>query len=84
MLRKEIVNHLESQGLMNKTQHGFRAKYSTITQVLNDSVLSMLEKGDSVDAIYLDFSNAFDKVDHQILLKKVESLGITGKLLNWI
>ena len=71
---------------MNKTQHGFRAKYSTITQILNyfDSVLSMLEKGDSVDAIYLDFSKAFDKVDHQILLKKVESLGVTGKLLDWI
>ena len=86
VVRKVIVDHLESQGLMNKTQHGFRAKYSTITQIMNyfDSILTMLEKGDSVDAIYLDFSKAFDKVDHCILLKKVESLGIAGKLLNWI
>ena len=86
VVRKELVDHLESQELMNKTQHGFRAKHSTITQILNyfDSVLTMLEKGDSVDAIYLDFSKAFDKVDHYILLKKVESLGITGKLLEWI
>ena len=86
VIRKEIVDHLESQGLMNKTQHGFRAKYSTITQILSyfDSVLSMLEKGFPVDAVYLDFSKAFDKVDHCILLKKVESLGITGKLLQWI
>ena len=86
MIRKEIVQHLEAHGLMNRTQHCFRERHSTITQILcfYDSVLSQLEDGKVVDAIYLDFSKAFDKVDHQILLKKVESLGITGKLLQWI
>ena len=49
-----------------------------------DSVITMLETGNPVDAIYLDFSKAFDKVDHHILLKKVENLGIKGKLLNWL
>ena len=43
-----------------------------------------MESGHPVDSVYLDFSKAFDKVDHQILLKKVESLGITGKILSWI
>ncbi len=86
VLRLHIVEHLERNGLMNKAQHGFRARHSTITQLLNytDSVLSMLEEGNPVDAIYLDFSKAFDKVDHHILLKKVEGLGIKGKLLEWI
>ena len=86
VIRLEMVQHLESNELMNKTQHGFRERYSTITQILcfYDSVLSFLEEGYSVDAIYLDFSKAFDKVDHQILLKKAESLGIEGKLLQWI
>ena len=49
-----------------------------------DSVITMLEAGNPVDAIYLDFSKAFDKVDHHILLRKVENLGIKGKLLNWL
>ena len=86
VLRKAIVDHLEAHELMNKTQHGFRARHSTITQILNfyDSVLTMLEEGNPVDAIYLDFSKAFDKVDHRILLKKAESVGITGKILKWI
>ena len=44
----------------------------------------MLEQGDSVDAVYLDFSKAFDKVDHRILLKKLKSVNITGKIWNWI
>ena len=86
VLRKIIVKHMEENDLMNRTQHGFRKGHSTVTQILThyDSILTMLEEGNAVDSVYLDFSKAFDKVDHQILLKKVESLGITGKLLEWI
>ena len=37
-----------------------------------------------VDGIFLDFSSAFDKVDHNLLLSKLHSLGIRGPLLQWI
>ena len=37
-----------------------------------------------VDGIFLDFSSAFDKVDHNLLLTKLHSLGIRGFLLQWI
>ena len=36
------------------------------------------------DAIYLDFAKAFDKVDHQLLLKKLKAFGVTGKVFQWI
>ena len=36
------------------------------------------------DVIYLDFAKAFDKVDHSALLKKIRSLGLSGKLYEWI
>ena len=36
-----------------------------------------------IDMIYLDFSKAFDKVDFGILLHKLKSMGITGKLGKW-
>ena len=42
--------------------------------------MHMLEDGGSVDMVYLDFSRAFDKVDHGILLHKLKALGITGHL----
>ena len=81
-----LVKHLESNNLLNNTQHGFHNGRSTVTQLLryNDSILSMLEKGHKVDSIYMDFSKAYDKVDHNILLKKIESLNISGKVVNWI
>lgn len=46
--------------------------------------MSLLESGVIVETIYLDFSKAFDKVDHTILLKKLSLIGIRGKMLTWI
>ena len=45
--------------------------------------MHMLDDGGSVDMVYLDFSKAFDKVDHVILLNKLKALGITGHLSIW-
>ena len=87
VVRKALVRHLEDNGLMTEGQHGFRSLRSTLTQLLGhfDSILEALEAGaSSVDAIYLDFSKAFDKVDHGVLLHKLRSLGVCGKFGNWI
>ena len=60
-----------------------------ITFIGPDIILSDLTEGptlfaqSAVDMIYLDFSKAFDKVDHGILLHKLKDLGITGKLGIW-
>ena len=45
--------------------------------------MHMLNSDTTVDMIYLDFSKAFDKVDHGILLHKLRDIGITGNLGNW-
>jgi len=86
ILAKAIVKHLEENDVMNSTQHGFRTGRSTISQLLYyyNGILELLESGSSVDAVYLDFAKAFDKVDHYILLKKMENLNIKGNLLKWI
>ena len=44
----------------------------------------MFDNGDPFDIIYLDFKKAFDQVSHKRLAVKLESYGITSKLLNWI
>ncbi|CAH1239847.1 Hypp5893 [Branchiostoma lanceolatum] len=44
----------------------------------------LLEKGEAIDAIYLDFRKAFDAVPHQRLLCKLGSYGVKGDLYNWV
>lgn len=44
----------------------------------------MFAKRTQVDSIYTVFSKAFDKVNHSILIKKLEGYGIHGNLLRWI
>ena len=44
----------------------------------------MLDKGNSVDAVYLDFGKAFDTVAHERLLIKLKGYGVNGKVLSWV
>ena len=86
IVKQNIVNHLENNDLLGDFQHGFRDKRNCLTQLLEhySRVLDSIEEGLTIDVIYLDFAKAFDKVDHYILLKKAESLGISGKILEWL
>ena len=49
-----------------------------------DNILSNQLINEDTDVIYLDYAKAFDKVDHQILLEKLEAHNIQGKLLKWL
>ena len=51
---------------------------------LVDKISDALENGDKVLGVFLDFSKAFDTVDHNILLKKLEYYGFCGVVLKWL
>ncbi len=48
-----------------------------------DNILEDLEKGKYIAGIYLDLSKAFDTVDHEIRLEKLNHYGIRGQTLTW-
>lgn len=82
----DVGKYLEDNDKMNEDQHGFRMGRSCLTQLLNhhEKIINALAKDKVVDVVYLDFAKAFDKVDHGILLHKMRSLGISGKLGVWL
>jgi hypothetical protein len=86
VLRAHIVAHMEGNNLFNPHQHGFRAGRSCLSQLVAhlDNIIYHLEQGENVDVVYLDFSKAFDKVDFVITLKKLNALGIKGKIGRWV
>ena len=73
---------LERKCLLNNTQHGFRSGLSALLNVF-DNLMNMIDSSTTIDMIYLDFSKAFDKVNHGIVLHKLRVLGITGNLGVW-
>ena len=85
-IRDGIMKSLEEQGLIHKDQHGFRGGRSCCTQLLEvmEVWTGWYDLGLPWDAIYTDFSKAFDSVPHERLLKKCEAYGIKGNLLKWI
>ena len=77
-----IMNHLESNHILNDYQYGFRSSHSCQAQLISiiEELQVALDCHHQVDLLMLDFSKAFDTVLHQHLLKKLKYYGINGKL----
>ena len=86
MIKNEFMKHILSNKLLSKHQHGFVNKKACVTNLLEtmDFLTHSVSLKLAVDALFLDFAKAFDKVPHKRLLQKLEVYGIEGNLLNWV
>jgi hypothetical protein len=71
---------------ISKMQHGFMKGKSTTTQIITvlSNIHNIFDNREKTDIIYFDLAKAFDSVPHNLLLHKLQSFGIQGKLLAWI
>ena len=81
----QIYNHLSENNILSPQQFGFRPKLSTSTALafFTDNILDNADNGLVTASVFLDFSKAFDTVDHAILLRKLKSVGLDGNSLSW-
>ena len=81
-----IYRFLTDYNLLCNNQFGFRRNHSTtmaLIQLANTIASSMDDKETTV-GVFLDFSKAFDTIDHHILLNKLDRYAIRGPALEWI
>ena len=82
----QLLSHLQSNNLCNPLQSAYRAGHSTETvllRVVND-ILAALDVDKLSVLLLLDLSAAFDTIDHQILLSRLDTVfGIRSTALDW-
>ena len=80
---KKVFNHFEKY--LSDFQFGFIKGRSCVSQLLSvfHEIDSLLDTNTEIDVLYLDFSKAFDSINHAKLLVKLKLYGILGSLWEW-
>ena len=83
---RQLYGYLTDNDLLSKHQSGFRPKHSTVSALIQmcDNWLSNMDVGKINCVVFLDIRKAFDSINHEILLNKMNlNFGISGNALKW-
>lgn len=85
IIHKRVYDFMEKHKLIYPNQFGFRQFHSTVHALtyMTESIRSSIDDNKFVAGIFIDLQKAFDTVDHDILLKKLDHYGIRGLANNW-
>ena len=78
--------HTDLDNIIVSSQHGFRRGLSCTTQLVStvDNIMKLVDENNTVHAAILDFSKAFDKVPHNLLVNKLAISNIDICVVKWI
>ena len=85
IIKPFLLNHLLENNLIHNKQNGFlpnKSCVSSLLEAVEDWTVS-IDLGLPVDVLYIDYEKASDKVQHNILLDKLDAVGIKGQLFIW-
>ena len=86
LIADDLADFCSDNNIISECQFGFVKGRSVEDSLLltYDFIARKVDEGNQCDVILFDFTKAFDKVSHPLLLRKLQNIGITGLLHNWI
>jgi hypothetical protein len=83
IIHNRLYSHLNRNNILAKEQFGFRKESSTEMPTYNllYNILTSLDKKGYVGAVFCDLQKAFDYVNHNVILEKVNFYGLSGSAI---
>ena len=84
-IQVQFLAFLTEHDLLSDYQSGFRKKHTTETAIvyLTDYILEHMDRQMTTGAVFIDLKKAFDLLDHECLLFKLEHHGVRGSSVDW-
>ena len=81
----QLIYHLESHGLLDNRQHGFRRDHSTCSAIfeLTQYLYNNVDNRKFISCVFIDYSKAFDTIDHEIMSRKLQLYGLSPGVITW-
>ncbi len=79
MVHHQLFTYLEANSLLHPAQSGFRPLHSTQHALLKAMDDFALDNDEIVGAVMIDLSKAFDSIDHNLLIAKLDVYGVRDK-----
>ena len=85
LLYRRLIKFIDKNDILYDLQYGFRNKHSTQHAILDivNTIHSNMDNRKTSCGIFVDLKKAFDTVNHEILLTKLEHYGIRGVINSW-
>jgi len=85
LMFNRLISYLERDSILSNYQFGFRKNHSTFLALIDvvENIYQNLDASLTVVGIYLDLTKAFNTVNHDLLLYKLQNYGIQGIAYHW-
>ena len=86
IFNNRLMNFLNSNNLLYLRQYGFRKNMSTSMAIMElvENITNAMDNGKFTIGVFIDLKQAFDTVDHSILVTKLDHYGIRGVAKKWL